>query len=135
MHVCSYDVSGQGMELGLVGRGDMPTAEVIGDGVGATGNVLCAESEIVECGQEPDLAETSLHARNSGTAGVESRDAVCVVAMEEETLSPKAISPELESYHDSEELKGVDVMTKGRHDSVRERCVEKESLEESAGSC
>ena len=54
--MCSYDVSGQGMELGLVGRGDMPTAEVIGDGVGATGNVLCAEFEIVECGQEPDLA-------------------------------------------------------------------------------
>jgi len=54
--------------------------------------------------------------------------------MEEETLSPKAISPELESYRDSEELKGVDVVTKGRHDSVRERCVE-ESLEESAGSC
>ena len=118
-----------------MGRGDMPVAEVIGDGVGATGNVLCAEFEIVECRQEPDLAEASLHARNSGTAGVESRDAVCVVAMEEETLSPKAISPELESYHDSEELKGVDVVTKGHHDSVRERCVEKESLEESAGSC
>ena len=135
MHVCSYDVSGQGMELGLVGRGDMPTAEVIGDGVGVTGNVLCPEFEIVECGQEPDLAEASLHARNSGTARVESRDAVCIVTMEEETLSPKAISPELESYHDSAELKGVDVVTKGRHDSVREQCVEKESLEESAGSC
>ena len=68
------------------------------------------EFEIIECGKKPDLTEASLHGRNSGTASVESQDTVCIVAIEEETLSPKAISPELESYHDSEELNGVDVV-------------------------
>ena len=70
VHACSYGAGGQGKELSLVRRGDMPTAEVIGDGVGATRNVLCAEFKVVKSGQEPDLTEASLHAMNSGAAGV-----------------------------------------------------------------
>ena len=81
MHLRSNEVSGQGKELGLVRRGDMPAAEVIGDGVGAAGNVLGTEFKIAESGQKPDLPKTSLHARCSGAARVESQDAVCVVTM------------------------------------------------------
>lgn len=68
--MCSYKVSGQRMKLGFVRRGDAPRAEKIGNGVGATGNVLHAQFKLVECGQEPDLAEASLLARNSEMAGV-----------------------------------------------------------------
>jgi len=40
MDVCSDKVSGQGMELGLVIRGSVPTAEVVGDDIIATGDVF-----------------------------------------------------------------------------------------------
>ena len=65
---CSDEVSGQGVKLGLVKWGGVPTAEMVGDGVVAAWDVLCSQLEIEDGGQEPNLPEAGLHARGAGAA-------------------------------------------------------------------
>lgn len=65
--MCCYEIRSQGS------AGELPTAEVVGDGTVVIRHVFCLLLKFVKSGQKPDIPWTSLHARGSEMAWVYSR--------------------------------------------------------------
>ena len=62
VHGCGIKVSGEGVKLGLMRWGTMPTTEVVSDGVVAAQNMLSLKIKIVNnADRNLNLPETSLH--------------------------------------------------------------------------